>query len=258
MLALITGASSGIGRDIAKYLNELGYDVIITARSEDKLKELKDELDSRNMGKVDVIISDLSKEEECTKLYNEVKAKYKSIDLLVNNAGFGLFGEFSKSDLDRELSMVDTNIKGLHILMKLFLVDMIKEDKGKILNVASVAGFMPGPLMSTYYATKAYVIRLSQAIREELKNEKSKVQISVLCPGPVNTNFNKVANVKFNASSLTSEKVAKYTIDKMLKGKFIIIPGFSIKCIRFLSKIIPDSVMAKACFKVQEKRVENI
>ena len=254
MLALITGASSGIGRDMARYLNKLGYDIIITARSEDKLKELKDELDSKNMGKVDVIISDLSKEEECIKLYNEVKAKYKNIDLLVNNAGFGLFGEFNKSDLNRELSMIDTNIKGLHILMKLFLSDMVKEDKGKILNVASIAGFMPGPLMSTYYASKAYVIRLSQAIREELKKEKSKVQISVLCPGPVDTNFNKVADVNFNASSLTSEKVAKYAIDKTLKDKFIIIPGFSIKCIRFLSKIMPDSIMAKACFKIQEKR----
>ena len=254
MLSLITGASSGIGRDMARYLNKLGYDIIITARSEDKLKELKDELDSKKNGKVDVIISDLSKEEECIKLYNEVKAKYKNIDLLVNNAGFGLFGEFNKADLDRELSMIDTNIKGLHILMKLFLADMIKEDKGKILNVASIAGFMPGPLMSTYYASKAYVIRLSQAIREELKKEKSKVQISVLCPGPVDTNFNKVADVNFNASSLTSEKVAKYAIDKTLKGKFIIIPGFSIKCIRFLSKIMPDSIMAKACFKIQEKR----
>ena len=256
MLALITGASSGIGRDMARYLNKLGYDIIITARSEDKLKELKDELDSKNMGKVDVIISDLSKEEECIKLYNEVKSKYKNLDLLVNNAGFGLCGEFNKSDLNRELSMIDTNIKGLHILMKLFLSDMVKEDKGKILNVASIAGFMPGPLMSTYYASKAYVIRLSQAIREELKKEKSKVQISVLCPGPVDTNFNKVADVNFNASSLTSEKVAKYAIDKTLKDKFIIIPGFSIKCIRFLSKIMPDSVMAKACFKIQEKRIK--
>ena len=150
--------------------------------------------------------------------------------------------------------MIDTNIKAVHILTKLFLSDMQKIDRGKILNVASIAGFMPGPLMATYYATKNYVVRLSQAIREELRKKKSNVQISVLCPGPVDTNFNNVANVKFNLRSLPSQTVAKYAIDNTLKGRFMIIPGFTIKCTRFFSKIVPDSIMAKACYKTQERK----
>ena len=254
MLALITGSSSGIGRDMARYLNKLGYDVIITARNKDKLEELKNELDKNNKGKVEIIIADLSNTDECKKLYYEVKEKYNNIDLLVNNAGFGLFGRFNETDLDKELSMIDTNIKAMHILFKMFLSDMVRENRGKILNVASIAGFMPGPLMATYYSTKAYVVRLSQGIREELRKNKSKVQISVLCPGPVDTNFNNVANVKFSLKGLTSEMVAKYAIDKTIKGKFLIIPGFTIKCLRFLSKIMPDSVMSKACYKSQERK----
>ena len=254
MLALITGSSSGIGRDMARYLNKLGYDVIITARNKDKLEELKNELDKNNKGKVEIIIADLSNTDECKKLYYEVKEKYNNIDLLVNNAGFGLFGRFNETDLDKELSMIDTNITAMHILFKMFLSDMVRENRGKILNVASIAGFMPGPLMATYYSTKAYVVRLSQGIREELRKNKSKVQISVLCPGPVDTNFNNVANVKFSLKGLTSEMVAKYAIDKTIKGKFLIIPGFTIKCLRFLSKIMPDSVMSKACYKSQERK----
>ena len=195
MLALITGASSGIGRDMSRYLSKLGYDLIITARNETKLKILKDGLESKNNGKVYIVLADLSNIDECKKLYREVKEKFNKIDLLINNAGFGLFGEFINTDLSKELSMIDTNVKATHILMKLFLKDMVEQNSGKILNVASIAGFMPGPLMATYYATKNYIVRLSQAVREELKKNKSKVTISVLCPGPVNTNFNNVADV---------------------------------------------------------------
>ena len=254
MLALITGSSSGIGRDMARYLNKLGYDIIITARNEDKLVELKQELGSNNKGNVDIFVADLSNENECKKLYEDVKQKYNKIDLLINNAGFGLFGEFDETDLDKEIEMINTNIKALHILTKLFLQDMIREDSGKILNVASIAGFMPGPLMATYYSTKAYVVRLSQAIKVELKKKKSKVQISILCPGPVNTNFNNVANVRFSLKGLSSEVVAKYAIDKTLKGKHIIIPGFTIKCLRFFSKISPDSIIANSCYKSQKRK----
>lgn len=254
MIALITGASSGMGRDMARYLNRLGWDTIIVARDEDKLKELKKEFDSNHKGKTDIMLADLSKTEECKKVYDEAKKKYENIDLIINNAGFGLFGEFYETDLDVELSMIDTNVKAVQILTKLFLKDMIKKDKGHILNVASIAGFMAGPLMTTYYATKNYVLRLSQGIREELKKKKSHVKISVLCPGPVNTNFNNVANVKFNLSSLPSETVAKYAIDKTLKGKFIIIPSFAVKCVRVFAKILPDSVMAKACYRTQERK----
>lgn len=255
MIALVTGASSGIGRDMARYLNELGYDLIITARDGMKLEELKEELNRKNDKAVDIILKDLSKIEECKTLYREVKEKYGAIDVLINNAGFGLCGRFVETDLKTELEMIDTNIKAVHILTKLFLKDMVTEDKGRILNVSSVAGFMPGPLMATYYATKNYVLRMSQAIKEELKKSKSNVKISVLCPGPVNTNFNEVANVRFALKGLSSEYVAKYAIDHMLKNKTIIAVGFKIKVARWLSKISPDSIVAKVCYHMQKRKI---
>lgn len=254
MIALITGASSGIGRDIARILNNLNYDIIITARNEEKLKELKEELNKKNSNKVDIYLADLSKEDECIKLYNEIKEKYGNIDFLVNNAGFGLCGKMINTDLETEMRMIDTNIKAVHILTKMFLKDMVEKNSGRILNVASVAAFMAGPLMATYYATKNYVLRFSQAIKEELKKDNSKVKISVLCPGPVNTNFNKVANVKFALKGLSSEYVAKYAIKQTLKGKFLIIPGFKIKMARFLSKISPDAISTKICYHMQKRK----
>lgn len=257
MIALITGASSGIGRDMARILNNLNYDIIITARNEESLKELKKELNEKNNNKVDIYLEDLSKEEECLKLYNEVKEKYQNIDLLINNAGFGLCGKMINTDLETEMKMIDTNIKAVHILTKMFLKDMVQRDSGRILNVASVAAFMAGPLMATYYASKNYVLRFSQAIKEELKKDKSNVKISVLCPGPVNTNFNKVANVKFALKSLSSEYVAKYAINKTLKGKFLIIPGWKIKIARFLSKISPDTISTKICYHMQSKKIQD-
>lgn len=216
MKALITGASSGIGRDIARQLDKKGYELVLVARDENKLNDLKNELG----GKPQVISMDLSIDKNCKELYNKVS----DIDLLVNNAGFGTCGDFTKTDLEKEIKMINTNITAYHILTKLYLQDMVNKNKGQILNVASIAGFMPGPLMATYYATKSYVLRLSEAIREELKKQKSNVKISVLCPGPVDTNFNKVADVEFSTKRLTSEYVAKYTVKKLEKKKFYIIP----------------------------------
>ena len=172
MIALITGASSGIGRDMARTLNNLNYDIIIVARDKEKLEELKKELNEKNNNKVEIYIADLSKEEECINLYNEIKEKYKYIDLLINNAGFGLCGKMINTNMNTEMQMIDTNIKAVHIITKLFLKDMVERDSGKILNVASIAAFMAGPLMATYYATKNYVLRFSQAIKEELKKDK--------------------------------------------------------------------------------------
>lgn len=257
MLALVTGASSGIGRDMARILNSLNYDLIITARDRNKLEELKKELNAKNNKIVDIIVKDLSKTEECISLYNEVKEKYEFVDILINNAGFGLCGSFIETSLEKELNMIDTNIKGMHILTKLFLKDMVQKDKGRILNVSSIAGFMPGPLMATYYSTKNYVLRLTQAIKEELNKSKSNVKISVLCPGPVNTNFNKVANVKFAIKGLSSEYVAKYAIDKMLKNKTIIVVGWKIKLARFLSKISPDVIVTKVCYHMQRRKIQD-
>lgn len=247
MRALITGASSGIGRDIAINLSKKGYDLILVARDLEKLNEVKAKLHTN----VEVVSMDVSKAENCKELHE----KYQDIDILVNNAGFGDCGYFTKTSLDKELKMIDTNIVAYHVLTKLYLQDMKQRNSGKILNVASIAGFMPGPLMATYYSTKAYVVRLSEAIKEELRREKSNVQISILCPGPVNTNFNKVADVQFALKGLSSEYVAKYTIDKLFKGKFYIVPGWKIKLARFGSKIAPNNLVAKICYNMQRRKI---
>lgn len=245
MKALITGASSGIGKDFAKILNKKGYDLILVARDIDKLTEVKNEL----VGNIKIISMDLSIPENCKKLHDE----NPNIDLLINNAGFGDCGNFSVTNLDKEINMINTNITAYHILTKLYLIDMKKENKGHILNVASIAGFMPGPLMATYYATKSYIVRLSEGIREELKKEKSNVKISILCPGPVNTNFNQVANVKFHLREANSMKVAQYAINNL--NKFYIIPGLDIKLARFGAKITPSSLVAKITYKIQKRKL---
>lgn len=247
--ALVTGASSGIGRDMTRYLVDLGYEVFAVARDIEKLEQLQQELGER----VKVIVADISKKENCIELYNSLKDE--NIDLLINNAGFGIFGNFVETDLERELNLIDTNINAVHILTKLFLQDMVKQNKGKILNVSSIAGSSPGPLMAAYYASKAYVLRLTEGISEELKKQKLNVTVSTLCPGPVATNFNNVANVKFSIKPLSSKYVAKYAIDKTLKGKLLIIPGIKIKILRVLSKIAPDKLTMKIVYKNQTRKM---
>ena len=247
MRALITGASSGIGRDIARELSKKGYDLIIVARNTEALNKLKEELKTD----VRVISKDLSSVENCKELYEEVKGQ---VDILINNAGFGDFGEFWTTDIDKELGMIDINIKAVQILTKLFLKDMVEKNNGHILNVASIAGFMPGPLMATYYSSKAYILNLSRAIQKELKESKSNVKVSVLCPGPVKTNFNNIANVNFSIKAVSSEYVAKYAVEKMLKNKKVIIPGMTTKILRVLAKIAPTSVGMYFVYKNQKRK----
>ena len=246
MKALITGASSGIGKDFAKILASKNYELMLVARDEEKLNELKKELKTN----IKVISMDLSNPDNCKKLH----AENPDVDLLINNAGFGDCGNFTHTSLDKELSMINTNITAYHILTKLYLVDMKKVNKGHILNVASIAGFMPGPLMATYYATKSYIVRLSEGIREELNKEKSNIKISILCPGPVKTNFTKVANVKFNLKEANSYDVAKYAIDNL--NKFYIVPGIDIKLARLGAKLFPSSLVAKVTYMVQKKKLQ--
>ena len=247
MKALITGASSGIGRDIARELSKRGYDLVLVARNLERLNEIKEELKTN----VEVVSMDISDSKNCERLHEN----YTDVDILVNNAGFGDCGYFDKTSLDKEIQMINTNIIAYHVLTKLYLQDMKKKNNGKILNVASIAGFMPGPLMATYYSTKAYVVRLSEAIREELRREKSDVQISILCPGPVDTNFNKVADVQFALKGLSSEYVAKYAVKKFLNGKFYIVPGWKIKLARFGSKIAPNNLVSKICYNMQRRKI---
>lgn len=245
MKALITGASSGIGKDMAIYLDSLGYEVFLVGRNKEKLEETANECKNIKA----IFPYDLSNINNIYKLYDKLKSE--KIDLLVNNAGFGLFGFFNETDIDKELEMIDVNIKAVHLLTKLFLKDMINNNKGKILNVASIAGFYSGPYLSTYYATKNYVLKLTMAISEELKRQKSKVTISCLCPGPVETNFNKVAGGSFKTGSLKSIYVAKYGIDKALKGKLIIIPGLTMKLGLFASRFIPYKLQLKIFYYIQ-------
>ena len=252
MKALITGASSGIGRDMARYLASMGWDLILVARREDRIKELKKELSN-----VDVrcIVTDVGKKSDCYALYETVKDE--TIDMLINNAGFGLAGEFVKTDLDTELNMIDVNVTAVHILTKLFLRDFVKRDSGIILNVASSAGFMPGPLLSTYYATKNYVLRLSEAIYEELRQKRSHVHVSVLCPGPVNTEFNDVAKVKFAVDGISSEECARIAIDGALRGKLVIIPGLMMKAGLFLRRFAPEKLLLKLAYGFQKRKNER-
>lgn len=253
MKALITGASSGIGKDMARILASKGCNLVLVARSENALKELEKELKEKNQIEIEIIVMDLSEIENCKELHKKVQ----NVDILINNAGFGDCGNFTKTSLEKEISMINTNIVSYHILMKLYLIDMKAQGSGKILNVASIAGFMPGPLMSTYYATKAYIVRISEGIREELKKEKSKIQISILCPGPVKTNFNKVANVKFHVREADSMTVAQYAIKKLEKGKFYIVPGIDVKIAKIGAKLAPTSFISKVTYMVQKRKLER-
>jgi len=250
MKALITGASSGIGYQMAKYLSELGHDLILVARDKKKLQEMQEELKTETK----IIVADLSDVSKVKDVY--VLCKNENVDILINNAGFGNCGKFDETDLTREMEMIDLNIKAVHVLTKLFLRDMKKKNSGYILNVASSAAFLPGPLMATYYSTKAYVLRLTTSLYEELRRDKSNVVVSCLCPGPVDTNFNKVANVKFSVKPLDSEFVAKYAIDEMFNKKLIIIPGFKMKLANFFSRFCSTKFLAKITYNIQKKKLK--
>lgn len=249
MRALITGASSGIGKNMAYVLANKGIDLILVARNKDEMLKIKENVKVN----VEVIELDLLKEKNVFKLYE--MCKDRNIDILINNAGFGLFGLFTETDLDRELEMIDLNIKAYHILTKLFLKDFVEKDNGYILNVASSAGFMAGPRLSTYYATKNYVLKLTMAINEELRQSGSNVVVSALCPGPVNTNFNKVAHGEFCIKEASPKYVAEYAINKLFKKKMIIIPTFRIKLGIFLLRILPYRIQLIYCYHIQGKKL---
>ncbi len=250
MKVLLTGASSGMGRDMAKYLSSFNYKLILVSKDKKNLDKIFK--DDKNV--IATYGYDLTKEEECINLYKKVKEE--NIDILINNAGFGDAGKFFETNLNKEIDMINLNIKAYHILTKLFLKDFVKKDHGRILNVASMAGLMPGPYMATYYATKNYVVSLSLAIYEELKKDNSNVKISVFCPGPVDTNFNNVADVKFNISSLTSDYASKIAIDGMFKNKLIIVPP-NMKLNRILLKILPVKLILDINSQIQERKTKE-
>ena len=245
--ALITGATSGIGMEFARAYAAKGYRLLVTGRREDRLKQLQEELDVP----VEYYIFDLGKKKECFALLDALKDE--TIDVFINNAGFGLAGSFVETDLEREISMVKLNDIAMHILFKGILQRMVAVDSGSILNVASSAGFLSGPLMATYYATKGYVLKLTEAIYEELRRDKSNVYIGALCPGPVDTEFNKVAKVKFSIKPLSAQKVAEYAVDQMFKRKLIIVPGFKTKFVK-LSGLLPRKLLLRLNYNIQKKK----
>ena len=248
MKALITGAGSGIGKEITLYLASLGYNLILVGRDKEKLESLQNSLKVESK----VIVADLSDVKNIKDIY--VMTKNDDIDVLINNAGFGLFGKFYETDVNREIEMINTNILAVHLLTKLFLRDMKKKNSGYILNVASSAAFGPGPLMATYYATKAYVNNLTEAINEELRRDNCNVFICSLCPGPVDTNFNNVAGVKFSVKPLTSMEVAHYAIDSMFKGKVVIVPGIKMKLALFGRRFASRKFIRKISYNIQKKK----
>ncbi len=250
MKALITGASNGLGYDFANKLANEGYDLILVARSKDKLEKIKNKL--HKTVNVEIEVLDLSIKENVYKLFN----KYKDIDLLINNAGFGLCGYFNELDLDEELNMIDLNVVCLHILTKLYLKEFISKDSGTILNVASLAAFEPGPLMATYYSTKSYVYNLSMAIYEELRRINSNVKISVLCPGPTDTGFNDRAKVQFGVKSLSSDYVTSYALEKLKKNKLLIIPNIRMKLSVFFVRFMPRKLLLKIIYSIQKKKLK--
>ena len=252
MKVLITGASSGIGLDIARYLATKKYELILVARNKEKLEEIQEQLPT----KVTIIVADLSNEQRVKELY--VLAKKENVDILINNAGLGDFGYLTDTDINKDLELINTNIKAVHILTKSIAKDMEKRSTNTyILNVASSAAFQPGPLMSTYYATKSYVYQLTEALYYEEKKKKTKVHVSVLCPGPVDTNFNNVAGVRFSIKPLKSSYVAKYAIDKMFKKKMLIIPGMKMRISRFLGRFLSDKFLLKTIYRIQKKKASK-
>lgn len=250
MKALITGATSGIGLDMARYLSTKGCELILVARNRENLEIIQEKLPT----KVTIVVADLSDEQKVKEVC--LIAKQENIDILINNAGFGDFGYITDTDLNKELNMINTNIKAVHILTKSILKDLEKKDNDTyILNVASSAGLQPGgPLMATYYATKAYVRSYTESLYYEEKKKKTKVHVSVLCPGPVDTNFNNVAGVHFSVKPLKSTYVAKYAIDKMFEHKMLIIPGIGMKLAKFGSRFVSDKFLLRIAYNVQKRK----
>lgn len=227
--ALITGASSGIGLEFAKVFAENGNNLVLVARSGDKLNKLAEELRAAKNVQVKVITADLSKMNEVQAVYDTCKAENIVVDYLVNNAGFGDFGFFINSDWKKTEQMIDLNIKSLTLLNRLFAPDMVSRKSGRILNVASTAAFQPGPTMAVYYATKSYVLFLSEAMSNELKG--TGVTVTCLCPGATESGFQSAAAMEESAlvkgkKLPTSAEVAKFGYKAMMKGRLTVIHGF--------------------------------
>lgn len=256
--ALITGASGGIGLELARVFASKGHNLILVARSTEKLETLKEELEKQYSIHAEVMTKDLSRPGAPKELYIEVRDKNLEISILVNNAGFGIYGHFSKTDLAKELEMLQLNILSLTELTKLFLGPMLQKKSGKILNLASTAAFQPGPIMACYYASKAYVLSFSEALDNELKG--TGVSVSTLCPGPTESNFQSRADINtsihlFKASGVMSAaEAARAGYEGLMKGKRLIIPGFMNKVTPLGMRFLPRQFITAIVRWLQETR----
>ena len=254
--ALVTGASSGIGLDLSRELARHGHDVVLVARTAATLQDVAAELQKSGVT-THVITSDLSRPNAATDIASELKRRNIEVEVLVNNAGFGLVGNFAGNDMQREVDMIQVNVVALTQLTKLLLQPMVARKRGRILNVASTAAFQPGPLMAVYYATKAYVLSFSEAIADELRN--SGVTVTTLCPGPTHTGFAEIANMTESRlftmmRPMSSEDVARAGYKGMMGGKRLVVPGAKNKLLVQSLRVSPRRAVTTLVRKFQENR----
>ncbi len=252
---LITGASSGIGYELARLFAADGYHLVLVARSEAKLTTLKQQLETTYSSRVTVLVHDLSQPQVAQSIYDTLAAQQIEIDVLVNNAGFGSYGHFVESDWGKQHDMLELNVVALTHLTRLFLPAMVKRSRGKILNVASTAAFQPGPLMSVYFATKAYVLSFTEAIANELKG--TGVTVTALCPGPTESGFQAAADLGeaklVNGKPLpTSEEVARFGYEALNQGKTVVIHGFKNRLTALLIRLLPRDTVSSMVRSAQE------
>lgn len=255
--ALITGASTGIGYELAKLFAGDSFQLVIIAKDRDRLKKARDGITSKYNVNVIAIVQDLSLPDAPQKIYNELQKQEISVDVLINNAGIGDFSDFADSSIEKNTQMIELNCNCTTKMTRIFLDDMLKRGKGKIMNVSSIAGFFPGPHMPVYFATKAYVLHFTEAIAEELKN--TKITVTALCPGPTRTPFIEAAQQEesgvIKSKKLpTAEDVALFGYNALLKGKRIAVYGFKNKFSIFLARLLPRNWTAHIVGKTQAKQ----
>jgi short-subunit dehydrogenase len=254
--ALITGASNGIGLELAKIHASKGGDLVLVARNKSKLDELKSELEKQFGVSVYTIGKDLSAIDAAQKVYEETNKQNIQIDYLINNAGFGDFGMLEESDWNKQLDMINLNITTLTHFTKLYLQDMVKRRSGKIMNVASTAAFQPGPTMSVYCATKAYVLSFTEAVSNEVSNKG--ITVTALCPGATETGFQAAGGLDeselFKGKKLpTAKEVAEYGYKSMIKGKTVAIHGIMNNIMSTSIRFIPRALVLKVSRKMLDK-----
>jgi short-subunit dehydrogenase len=255
-VALVTGASGGIGLELARQAARNGYDVVLVARSAEKLEALGLEVAQTYGVDVHVVAADLARPGAAAEVFARTEALGLEIDLLVNNAGYGLYGAFVESDLDRELEMIQLNVSTLTALTKRYARRMVTRGRGRILNVASTAAFQPGPLMAVYYATKAYVLSFSEALANEL--DGTGVTVTAVCPGPTKSGFQATANME--GSKLVSgkrlpgaEEVAVAGFAAAMRGARVYVPGFMNRALASATRFMPRRAVTSFVRKAQER-----